>query len=141
MASKQPTERKDPPVKPLDGTASLFTLQNKNPEHDYVIVFKGSQTALARYAMLGYQPVVYAGAGTPCPVGLHKFRDGQEVEVADHVLMWIEKSVLEEHRAAARKQADLITERIHGKNRGGSFDGPRELAVPQHYEVVPHKAD
>lgn len=145
MASTQPTKtkaRKDPPPKMLDGTMSFFTLVDQRPDQVYAFVFKGSVSSMARYRMKGYQPMIYTGPDTPRPVS-GVFREGQEVEVADHVLMYLDRESYDEQRAAETAQADLIMDRIHGPASGGSVDSPSALSASggRGLNVVPYEAD
>lgn len=87
MAGPQRT-RKDPPRRSTDALLPYNTVKHPKPGFHYVLVSQDGRDASSPeyYEMLGWQPVLYGGAGTTC-LGWGKWKDGQPVMNMGQILM------------------------------------------------------
>lgn len=114
------TERRDPPSRSLRGRDALFAVVNKDPGCEYRWVAR-TETALAHYESIGYEPVRYSEDG-PQLVGrsalAKQASDTDVMERMGHVLMSIPKADADhirqfgEYGDAGQDRADKLEERI-----------------------------
>lgn len=115
--------RIDPPQRPLDGGIPYFNVKDKDPEREYVWVYKaaGADFNVEHYEYMGWEIETYR-AGGPRPAimlsGKAEKLNGQVIESRGNVLMSIAKTRHEEiveqgdDGVSGQKMADVMERRL-----------------------------
>lgn len=115
--------RIDPPQRPIDGGIPYFNVKDKNPDREYIWVYKaaGQDFNVEHYEYLGWEIECYRADG-PRPaimtVGKVEKLNGQPIEVRGNVLMSIAKERHEEivehgdDGISGQKAADVMERRL-----------------------------
>ncbi len=99
-AKKATASRLDPAPRPIDGALPYFNVLNKDPDREYVWVYKAAQEyGVEHYSYLGYRIERYEGDNGPRPAmapvdletGLPGKPNGTVIESRGNVLMSIDR--------------------------------------------------
>lgn len=138
-AKKKSQSRIDPAPRPVDGALPYFNVVKKDPDREYVWVYKAAQDyGVDHYHGIGYRIERYTETG-PRPAmvqidietGLPKKEDGSVIESRGNVLMSIDKARYNEiyqngvDGMSGQKAADLQAKRMldHTKHERDSMRG------------------
>jgi hypothetical protein len=120
--------RIDPPQRPIDGAIPYFNVKDKDPDREYVWVYKaaGSDFNVEHYEYLGWEIETYR-AGGPRPAmmlaGKAEKLNGQVIESRGNVLMSIAKERHQEivetgdDGVSGQKSADVFERRLLDPNK------------------------
>ena len=139
VAKKKSPARIDPAPRPIDGALPYFNVANKEPDREYVWVYKATQDyGVDHYHGLGYRIERYRDGG-PRPglvqidieTGNPKKEDGSVIESRGNVLMSIEKARYQEiyqsgaDGVSGQKAADILERRMvdYSKHEKDSMRG------------------
>lgn len=128
---KNTATRLDPAPRPIDGALPYFKVQNKDPDREYVWVYKAAQEyGVEHYAYLGYQIERYSDNGpmpAMVPIDLETGKPGRPngtvIESRGNVLMSIDKETFEElyqngtDGVSGQRAADLQQKKMLDPNK------------------------